>query len=266
MDQALTLAAPAGNPPACAPKTVSLIVENMTCGSCMARIERALRATPGVSAARASLAAKRVSVTFDENATEPLQLIEALERSGYRAAELVGQPDDRTAERADDLLRRLGVAGFAAANVMLLSEVVWFGAVTDMDQSATDLFHWLSALFAMPATAYAAQPFFRSALDGLRARRLNMDVPISLGIGLATIMSLFQTIRGTDQVYFDAAISLTFFLLIGRYLDEKVRVRARGAAENLLGLKALAADVVDADGKVRRLSARACWSPACVCS
>ena len=130
----------------------------------MARIERALRATPGVSAARASLAAKRVSVTFDENATEPLQLIEALERSGYRAAELVGQPDERTAERADDLLRRLGVAGFAAANVMLLSEVVWFGAVTDMDQSATDLFHWLSALFAMPATAYAAQPFFRSAL------------------------------------------------------------------------------------------------------
>jgi Cu2+-exporting ATPase len=257
LDQALTLAAPAGNAPASAPKTVSLIVENMTCGSCMGRIERALRATPGVSAARASLAAKRVAVTFDENATEPLQLIEALDRSGYRAAELVGGADDSAAERADDLLRRLGVAGFAAANVMLLSEVVWFGAVTDMDQSATDLFHWLSALFAMPATAYAAQPFFRSALDGLRARRLNMDVPISLGIGLATAMSLFQTIRGTDQVYFDAAISLTFFLLIGRYLDEKVRVRARGAAENLLGLKALAADVVDADGKVRRLSARA---------
>jgi Cu2+-exporting ATPase len=257
LDHALTLAAPARNEPACSPKTVSLIVENMTCGSCMGRIERALRATPGVSSARASLAAKRVAVTFDENATEPLQLIEALDRSGYRAAELVGEADESTAARADDLLRRLGVAGFAAANVMLLSEVVWFGAVTDMDQSATDLFHWLSALFAMPATAYAAQPFFRSALDGLRARRLNMDVPISLGIGLATAMSLFQTIRGTDQVYFDAAISLTFFLLIGRYLDEKVRVRARGAAENLLGLKALAADVVDADGKVRRLSARA---------
>ena len=257
MDQALTLAAPAGNAPACAPKTVSLIVENMTCGSCMGRIERALRATPGVSAARASLATKRVAVTLDETTTEPLQLIEALDRSGYKAAELVGEADESAAERADDLLRRLGVAGFAAANVMLLSEVVWFGAVTDMDQSATDLFHWLSALFAMPATAYAAQPFFRSAWEGLRARRLNMDVPISLGIGLATIMSLFQTIRGTDQVYFDAAISLTFFLLIGRYLDEKVRIRARGAAENLLGLKALSADVVAADGKVRRLSARA---------
>ncbi len=257
MDQTLTLAAPAAGTPARAPKTVSLIVENMTCGACIGRIERALRATPGVSAARASLAAKRVAVTFDEDAIEPLQLIEALDRSGYRAAELVGEADVSAAERANDLLRRLGVAGFAAANVMLLSEVVWFGAVTDMDQSATDLFHWLSALFAMPATAYAAQPFFRSAWEGLRARRLNMDVPISLGIALATAMSLFQTIRGTDQVYFDAAISLTFFLLIGRYLDEKVRVRARGAAENLLGLKALAADVVEADGKVRRLLARA---------
>jgi Cu2+-exporting ATPase len=83
-----------------------------------------------------------------------------------------------------------------------------------------------------------------------------MDVPISLGILLATAMSLYQTTRGTEQVYFDAAIMLTFFLLIGRYLDEKVRVRARGAAENLLGLKALAADVIDDAGVVRRLPAR----------
>ncbi|MCK9911378.1 hypothetical protein MXD81_19660, partial [Microbacteriaceae bacterium K1510] len=93
---------------------------------------------------------------------------------------------------------------------------------SDMDQSAASLFHWLSALIAMPAIAYAGQPFFRSAATALRARHLNMDVPISLGITLATAMSLYQTMRGTEQVYFDAAIMLTFFLLIGRYLDEKV--------------------------------------------
>jgi P-type Cu2+ transporter len=259
VDRALTLAAEgrAAGDAAPAAHTIVLIVDNMTCGSCMGRVERALRATPGVAAARASLAAKRVAVTFDEAVTEPQKLVAALERSGYRAAELVGTADETAAARADDLLRRLGVAGFAAANVMLLSEVVWFGAVTDMDPATTSLFHWLSALFAMPATAYAAQPFFRSALAALRARQLNMDVPISLGIVLALGMSLFQTIRGTDQVYFDAAVSLTFFLLIGRYLDEKVRVRARGAAENLIGLKALAADVIGVDGSVRRLQAKA---------
>ncbi|MGI9403839.1 MAG: heavy metal translocating P-type ATPase, partial [Hyphomicrobium sp.] len=74
---------------------------------------------------------------------------------------------------------------------------------------------------------------------------------------LAAGMSLFQTMRGGDQVYFDAAIMLTFFLLIGRYLDESVRVRAKGAAENLLGLKALSATVVGADGQPRRLPAHA---------
>jgi Cu2+-exporting ATPase len=260
MDRALTLVAPADRAAAeaAAPlKTTSLVIENMTCGSCLGRIERALLATPGVASARASLTAKRVSVTFDAGVTAPEKLVAALERSGYRAAELTGDVDASAAERADDLLKRLGVAGFAAANVMLLSEVVWFGAVTDMDQSTTDLFHWLSALFAMPATAYAAQPFFRSAFGALRARRMNMDVPISLGIALALAMSLYQTMRGSDQVYFDAAITLTFFLLIGRYLDEKVRVRAHGAAANLLGLKALWADVVGKDGTVRRLPARA---------
>jgi len=237
--------------------TVSLVIENMQCGTCLGRIERALRATPGVASARASLTARRVSVTFDNRATEPQKLIEALDRTGYRAAESIGSADESTAARADDLLRRLGVAGFAAANVMLLSVSVWAGVASDMDQSAADLFHWLSALIAMPAIAYAAQPFFRSAGTALRSRHLNMDVPISLGIILATAMSLYQTMRGTEQVYFDAAIMLTFFLLIGRYLDEKVRVRARGAAENLLGLKALSADVIGEDGAVRRLSARA---------
>jgi len=258
VDHALTLTVPAAatDVPQGPPKIISLVVENMQCGSCMGRIERTLQATPGVRHARASLTAKRVAVTFDAATTDAQKLVEALDRSGYRAAEALDTTADTAASRADDLLRRLGVAGFAAANVMLLSVSVWAGIASDMDQSAADLFHWLSALIAMPAIAYAGQPFFRSAVSALRARHLNMDVPISLGIVLATAMSLFQTARGTEQVYFDAAIMLTFFLLIGRYLDEKVRVRARGAAENLLGLKALGADVIGDDGVVRRLPAR----------
>jgi Cu2+-exporting ATPase len=139
---------------------------------------------------------------------------------------------------------------------MLLSVSVWAGLASDMERSAQSLFHWLSALIALPAIAYAAEPFYRSAASALRARRLNMDVPISLGITLATAMSLYQTGRGSDQVYFDAAITLTFFLLIGRYLDEEVRVRAQGAAENLLGLKALNATVIGVDGTARTVPAR----------
>ncbi|WP_295556808.1 heavy metal translocating P-type ATPase [uncultured Hyphomicrobium sp.] len=239
------------------PQTVSLVVENMHCGACIVTVERALRHMAGVRDARVNLSAKRATVTYDAALTGTQPMIDALDREGYRAAESVETASELDSRRADDLLRRLGVAGFAAANVMLLSVSVWAGAVSDMDQTVASLFHWLSALIAMPAIAYAAQPFFRSASSALRVRRLNMDVPISLGITLATAMSLFQTIRGSHQVYLDAAIMLTFFLLIGRLLDEQVRIKARGAVENLIGLKSLTATVVDGDGRVERMPARA---------
>ncbi len=236
---------------------VDLVVENMRCGACMGAVERALTAAPGVAAARANLSAKRVSVSFDPERADAEALIAALGRAGFHAAERIEASAPGEQRRDRELLRRLAVAGFAAANVMLLSVSVWAGLASDMDSSAKTLFHWLSALIALPAIAYAAQPFFRSAAAALGAGRLNMDVPISLGILLASGMSLYQTTRGSEQVYFDAAITLTFFLLIGRYLDEHVRTRARGAAENLLGLKALSALVIGADGSARRVAARA---------
>ena len=236
--------------------TLDFAVEGMHCGACMTTIEGALAVLPGVAAARANLTARRVTAEIDPDRIASQDVIGALDRAGYRAAEIVDARAARDAARADDLLRRLGVAGFAAANIMLLSVSVWAGLASDMERSAQSLFHWLSALIALPAIAYAAEPFYRSAASALRARRLNMDVPISLGITLATAMSLYQTGRGSDQVYFDAAITLTFFLLIGRYLDEEVRVRAQGAAENLLGLKALNATVVGDDGTARTLPAR----------
>ncbi len=237
-------------------RDVTLIVANMRCGSCMAAVEKALLAAPGVTSARANLAAKRVAVRFDPRHTDSEALANVLDRAGFHAAEATHIADASAQAQSADLLRRLAVAGFAAANVMLLSVSVWAGLASDMDAPVRSLFHWLSALIALPAILYSAQPFFRSARGALAARRLNMDVPISLGILLASSMSLVQTIAGGEQVYFDAAIMLTFFLLIGRYLDESVRVRAKGAAENLMGFQAMTATVISADGKPSRLRAR----------
>jgi Cu2+-exporting ATPase len=125
-----------------------------------------------------------------------------------------------------------------------------------MDPATRDLFHWISALIALPAVAYAGRPFFRSAWAGLRSRALNMDVPISLGILLASGMSLIETMHGATHAYFDAAVSLLFFLLCGRYLDRQARAKARSAAEHLLVLTAVAATVIEPDGRRRAVLMR----------
>ena len=236
--------------------TTTLVVENMHCGGCMRKVEAALAGVPGVTSARANLSARRATAVHGDAGVNSADLVDALARAGFKAAELADEAASEPQAGDKDFFKRLGVAGFAAANIMLLSVSVW-SAGGDMLPSVQALFHWLSALIALPAVAYAGQPFFRSAAQALRARRLNMDVPISLGVSLATLMSLYQTTRGSEQVYFDAAVTLLFFLLVGRFLDQRMRTRAAGAAANLLGLRGTAATVLQADGTSVRMSARA---------
>jgi Cu2+-exporting ATPase len=223
----------------------------------MRKVEATLAAVPGVSGARANLSTRRITAIHPGASLSPTVLVDALSRAGYKSALLVHEPDATAASTDRDLLKCLGVAGFAAANIMLLSVSVWSASSGDMTPAVQALFHWLSALIALPAVAYAGRPFFRSAIQALRSRRVNMDVPISLGVFLATAMSLYQTTRGSHQVYFDAAVTLLFFLLVGRFLDQRMRVRAAGAAANLLGLRGTAATVVQPDGSTLRLTASA---------
>lgn len=246
--------------------TIVLTVENMTCGGCMRKVETALRAVPGVSMARANLSARRVTVIGDASSTSTRtdagelssRLTQALSEAGFKSAEIDTAQDDPGKAHERDLFIRMAVAGFAAANIMLLSVSVWSGdALGDMGDGLKSLFHWLTALVALPTVAYSGQPFFRSAIAALSSWRINMDVPISLGVLLATAMSLFQTAAGDGHVYFDAAVMLLFFLLIGRVLDMRMRNRAAGAATNLLALRAISADVVADDGTITRLPAGA---------
>jgi Cu2+-exporting ATPase len=177
---------------------------------------------------------------------------------GYGAHPFVARTvESREAAEADGVLSRLAVAGFAAMNIMLLSVSVWSGNVSDISSETRDLFHWLSALIAIPTVAYAGQPFFRSALAALRAGAVNMDVPISLGVILAIGMSLVETANHAEHAYFDSAVMLLFFLLCGRYLDRAMRRRTRAVAGNLAALRAQSALRVEDNGALREVPADA---------
>jgi Cu2+-exporting ATPase len=228
---------------------MTLAVEGITCAACMPEIERALAAVPGVRRARVNLSTHRLRIGWTPGICDARSVVDRLEDLGYRAQPF--DPQRRTVEEQGemrDLWRAIGVAGFAAMNVMLLSVAVWAGNASDIEPATRDLFHWISAIITIPAVAYAGRPFFRSAVGALRRLRTNMDVPISIGVCLTVAVSLFQTMRSASEAYFDSVLMLLFFLLVGRALDMMMRRRTRGVAENIAALRAVTAVRIAADG------------------
>ncbi len=217
--------------------THQLYLPTIHCAGCIRTVEDTLAQLPGVEAARVNLSLKRVAVTAPKNA-DPTPWIEALADAGYEAHEAQSAKSDDVSDR--EILMRLGVAGFAMMNVMLLSVAVWSGA----SDATRDLFHWISGAIAIPAAMFSAQPFFKNAWSALKARSVNMDVPISVAILLALGMSVYETSAGGEHAYFDAALSLTFFLLAGRVLDQRMRKAARSAAQDLAALEPSRAIVI----------------------
>ncbi|MEZ5694332.1 MAG: heavy metal translocating P-type ATPase [Altererythrobacter sp.] len=225
-------------------------VPGMRCAGCIAKIERGLGELAGVEAARVNFSAKRVAVRHDA-AIEPDDLVEALQKLGFESQLAAANPLAQEDGESRKLLTALAVAGFGMMNIMLLSVSVWSGA----GGVTREMFHWLSALIALPVVAYSGRPFFASAAMALRYGRTNMDVPISIGVLLATGLSFYETLTGGEHAYFDGAVMLLFFLLAGRALDATMRNRTRAGIGALLGRMGKSASVVQADGSTQRVDA-----------
>ncbi|HWA62999.1 MAG TPA: heavy metal translocating P-type ATPase [Caulobacteraceae bacterium] len=233
--------------------TIELLTPGARCAACMAKIEKGVGAVPGVEAARLNLTTKKLTVTFKGAVGDPARVIHALDDLGYRAVPF----DPAEAKAAEDregrrLTLALGVAGFGVGNVMMFSVPVWAGLFgQELEPATRTVMYWFSALIATPCALYAGLPFFQSAWASLRRGRANMDVPISIGVILTLVVSFLETFQGGRHAYFDAAVSLLFLLLIGRWLDHRLRSRAQGAARDLLALQAPVARRLDEAGVER---------------
>lgn len=214
--------------------SLTLGVEGIHCASCIRLIENALSTGEGVSEARVNMSTERMTVRWHGPKERADALATSVTKLGYKLHALTDEAAPQT-DQEKRLLRAIAVSGFAAANMMLLSMGLWASTTETMGMATRELMHWISALIAMPTVIYAGQPFFNSALGVLKERRTNMDVPISLAVILATAMSLFETMNKGEHVYFDSAVMLLFFLLIGRYLDARAKGKARSSAVQLLG-------------------------------
>jgi len=211
---------------------LELAVPDVNCAACISSIEGALNKLDMVDNARVNFSTKRVRVSFTKGKGRPSDITKAIMSRGYRTFLLDPDIDNKGDETLSQLVRALAVAGFAAGNIMLFSISIWSGA----DAITRDLFHWISAFIAIPTVAYSGRPFYISAWRVLKHGHLNMDVPISLAVILALLLSIYETFNSAQEAYFDAAVTLLFFLLIGRTFDHLMREKARSAVRNLARL------------------------------
>lgn len=224
-----------------------LTVRGAKCGGCIQKIEGAVNVLPGVDLARLNLSSGRMQVKWSGKlgANKVAETIEAL---GYNVSPYNpsrSEEDERAEERK--LVIAMAVAGFGAANIMLLSISVWASA-GEMGVMTRQGFHLISGLIALPIIIFSGRHFFSSAAQALRNRHVNMDVPISLAVILAFLTSVGVVISGGEHAYFDACVMLLFFLLIGRFLDAKLRRKAFSAAHALASMQRSSVTRISADG------------------
>ncbi|MBF0179935.1 MAG: heavy metal translocating P-type ATPase [Magnetococcales bacterium] len=237
-------------------REANLILDGLHCAACVWLNEQVLRRVPGVTDARIHFATHRAKVRWKPEEASLSGIIQAVRNIGYRAEPYdPSQGEELRARQDREMLSRLGVAGFGAANVMFIAIALYAGYFQGMDADAKSYFHWVSGLLATPVITYSGAHFTRGAWNGLRAGRLAMDLPIALGAWVTFLYSVVVTIRGVGEVYFDSVTMFLFVLLAGRYLEAGARAKAAGAMERLLNLEPRSAVVIE-DGQPRCVPVR----------
>jgi Cu2+-exporting ATPase len=231
-----------------------LLVEGIHCAACVWLIERDMMRTPGVRSAGVNLAGKRLHLRWNESDVKLSTLIYRLAKIGYSAVPYDPEVAEGSMKRINRaMLFRLFFAAFAMMNLNLIAIALYSGA--DRGQFL-NFFHWMAFSLATPALLYSGYPFFKGAYSGLRNASLTMDLPIALGLTVTYIFSVYVTLTGGTQVYFDTVTNLTFVILIGRYLEGMFRHQAVAATNRLMDLQPRVATVLK-EGVEKILSVRA---------
>jgi len=209
-------------------------LEGIRCAACVWLIERRLAQVPGVRAAQVNVSTERLHVEWDGAVCKPSDIVTALHAIGYTAYPFEAARHGEQLERTrKTLFRQLFVAGLSMMQVMMYALPAYIAEDGTMDQSMVLLMQWASLLLTVPAVMYSAQPFFRAALAGIRARVPGMDLPVAIGITAAFGASMLATLRGSGEVYYDSVTMFIFLLLASRYLELLARRKASRALDAL---------------------------------
>ena len=217
-------------------REAALLIEGITCGACAWLTERTLERVPGVTGVEVNYAARRARVRWDASRGSLSSILAAVAAIGYRASPYdAARMDDLHRRERKRALSRLAIAGLGMMQVMMYAVPVWL-ADGDMTGDVDILMRWAGLILTLPVLVYSAAPIFGSAWRDLQSRRVGMDVPVAIGIAGAFSASVFATVTGSGDVYFDSVTMFVFLLLGARFLESQVRARAARATDELARL------------------------------
>ncbi|WP_137896061.1 cation-translocating P-type ATPase [Ramlibacter sp. 2FC] len=241
--------------------TSRVVFEGMHCAACAVTLEDALRAVPGVRAAEVSAASRRGTIVWSEAETRPSRWMQAVRAAGYSAVPandaLAGERRRAESRRA---LWRWGVAGLCMMQVMMYATPAYVAEPGEITPDMQGLLRWASWVLTLPVLLFSCAPFFASAWRDLRQRRVSMDLPVALGMGITFAVSSLATFEPAGpfgaEVYFDSLTMFVFFLLTGRWLELRLRDRTAGALESLMNRLPDSVERRGAGGRFERVAVR----------
>jgi P-type Cu2+ transporter len=209
-------------------------IEGIRCGACVWLIEKHVAQLSGVQAINLNLSTEKLHVMWDGEQCKPSDIVKSVRELGYAAYPFDPlRHGEIIRKNAKTLFRQLFIAGLSMMQVMMYAVPVYLADADTMDKDMEGLMRWASLLLTLPAVLYSAQPFFKSAWANIKQRVLGMDVPVALGIAAAFIGSVFSTVTGQGDVYFDSVTMFIFLLLCSRYLELIARRRAASTLETM---------------------------------
>ena len=217
---------------------VSLILEGIVCAACIWLNENHISAMPGIISVNINYSNHRARVRWDNSKISLSEILQGIINIGYTAHPYDPDLRQRLIEKErKQQIQRIGLAGILGMQVMILAVAMYTGEWWGMDESFMHAFRWISLVITIPILIFSSRPFFSAALRDLKNFHAGMDVPVSLGIGIAFIASVTNTVRDSGAVYFDSVAMFTFFLLTARYFEMSARKRTAESTEALLNLQ-----------------------------
>jgi len=217
----------------------SVVFEGMHCAACAISIEEALRSVPGVKSVQVSAASHRGRIVWSEQETRPSQWMQASAMAGYKALPANdAHAHERRRQQARRMVWRVAVAGLCMMQVMMYATPAYVAEPGDITPDMVHLLRWASWVLSLPVILFSCTPFFSAAWQDLKHRRIGMDLPVAIGMLGTFVVSSLGTFEPQGpfgaEVYFDSLTMFVFFLLMGRWMELRMRDRTAGALEAVL--------------------------------